>query len=81
MYCNKCGALNPDEAKFCRNCGYELKSEEKEEPKKVVVENEHTYQQSTNNTQTSSSKSDSSDWIGCCVCLIGIFILFALFGH
>lgn len=21
MYCNKCGTLNPDEAKFCRSCG------------------------------------------------------------
>ena len=28
MYCYKCGEDNPDEAKFCKNCGATLKKEE-----------------------------------------------------
>lgn len=28
MYCHKCGENNPDEAKFCKNCGARLKKEE-----------------------------------------------------
>lgn len=116
MYCKKCGTQNPDGAKFCKNCGYELNAVEIEEeppkktvieedtyqnttdtaPKKVIIE-EDTYYNTTNTTApkktvieedtyqntsstTSSGKSDSSTWIGCCLCLIGIFIVFAILG-
>ena len=28
MYCQKCGAENPEEAKFCRNCGWQMSNSE-----------------------------------------------------
>lgn len=85
MYCYKCGEDNPDEAKYCKNCGTLLKKEET--AKKVeVIEAPITNQSTDNNyhkstTNTSSKSSDgSSNWIGCCLCLIGIFIIFAIMG-
>ena len=44
MYCNHCGAQQPDGSKFCNSCGAELatqppggaKTEEKKEPKSKV---------------------------------------------
>ncbi|WP_298499156.1 zinc-ribbon domain-containing protein [uncultured Methanobrevibacter sp.] len=77
MYCYNCGENNPDEATYCKNCGAVLRKEET--VKKVeIIEN----QSSNNNTHqdSSSSSNDSSDWIGCCLCLIGIFIVFAIIG-
>ena len=79
MYCRYCGEKNPEEAVFCRNCGKRLKEEVK---KTVVIEtpktNQNTNQQRT--TTTSSSSNGDSDWVGCCLCLIGIFIIFAIMG-
>ena len=82
MYCYKCGEDNPDEAKFCKNCGAELKKEKT--AKKVEVIEAPNYQsnnhQKTTTTTSSSSSSDSSMWIGCCcVGLIVVFIISALF--
>lgn len=80
MFCYNCGEDNPDEAKYCRNCGALLK---KEEPaKKVEVMEAPSYQNNTSQkTTTSTSKTgDSSAWIGCCcIGMIVIFILSALF--
>lgn len=80
MYCRYCGEQNLDEAVFCKNCGKRLKEEVKKP--EVIIEKpkteQHTYQQST--TTTSSSANDNSDWIGCCICLIAIFIIFAIIG-
>ena len=72
MYCYKCGEDNPDEARYCKNCGAPLK----EEPKKVEVieEPKSTYQTSQTTTSTSNN-SDNSTMMGCCLCLIGIFII------
>ena len=83
MFCYNCGEENPDEAKYCRNCGAVLKEENK--AKKVeVIENEGNYQsrQQTTTTSTTSSKSDKDNtWIGCCcLAVIVIFLLSALFG-
>ena len=79
MYCRYCGEKNPEEAVFCKNCGKRLKEEVK---KPEVIEkpktNQSNYQQST--TTTSSSTNNNSDWIGCCLCLIAIFIIFAIIG-
>ena len=82
MFCRKCGEENPEEAVYCKNCGAKLIEEIK---KPEVIEtttnrntNQNTNQKST--TSTSSSTSDSS-WIGCCCLgLIVVFILSALFG-
>ena len=80
MYCRYCGEKNPDEAVFCRNCGKRLKEEVKKP--EVVIEKpkteQNTYQQSA--TTTSSSTNNNSDWISCCLCLIAIFIIFAIIG-
>lgn len=79
MFCYNCGEENPDEAKYCRNCGAIL---EKEEPaKKVEVIEAPSYQQKTHQqTTTTSNKNVSSDWLSCCICLVAIFIIFAIVG-
>ena len=46
MFCYKCGEENPDEAKYCRNCGATLKKEET--VKKVEVIEAPNDQQNTN---------------------------------
>ncbi len=83
MFCYNCGEENPDEAKYCRNCGAILKKEG-ETAKKVEVIEAPNYQKNTNQQQstttTTSKIKDKSDWIGCCVCLIVIFIIFAIAG-
>ena len=48
MYCHKCGENNPDEAKFCKNCGARLKKEET--VKKVEVIEAPTYQKKQTHT-------------------------------
>lgn len=83
MFCYNCGEENPDEAKYCRNCGALLKKEET--VKKVEVIESPNYQQNTNNQQTTTTttttkNNDSSNWIGCCLCLVAIFIIFAIIG-
>lgn len=78
MYCRKCGEKNPENAVFCRNCGERLV----EEVKKTEVVEAPTYKkESTHNTHTTTTSSDNnSDWLGCCLCLVGIFIIFAIIG-
>ena len=79
MFCYNCGEENPDEAKFCRNCGATLKKEET--VKKVEVLEARNHQQNTNSQQTTTtSKNNDSNWIGCCLCIIAIFIVFAILG-
>lgn len=75
MYCRYCGENNPEEAVFCKNCGKKLK----EEPEKIIIEKPVQNTSQSTSTSTSSSNNDS-DWIGCCLCLIGIFIIFAILG-
>lgn len=77
MFCYNCGEENPEEAKYCRNCGASLKKEET--IKKVEVMEAPKHQQNANHqktTTTTKSSSDSSLWIGCC-CL-GIIVIFIL---
>lgn len=81
MKCPNCETVNEDNAKFCRTCGINLEDvlsfEENEDETHIpTVENEVNYQQ--NNTNDNGG--GSSDWL-CCVCLIAIFIVFAIFGH
>lgn len=73
MHCSNCGEQNPENAIFCRNCGTRLKEDVK---KAEVIDRNETNQKSG----TAQTNSDSSDWIGCCLCLIGIFIIFAILG-
>ena len=79
MYCRYCGEDNPEEAVFCKNCGKKLKEEIK---KPEVIETPKTEHEQTtqSTTTTSSTSSDNSDWIGCCLCLIGSFIFFSIMG-
>ena len=78
MYCRYCGENNPDEAVFCKNCGKKLKEEVKKPEVITHTNNQNNNHQST--TTTSTSSNDNSDWIGCCMCLIAIFIVFAIMG-
>lgn len=82
MFCYNCGEENPDEAKYCKNCGALLK-EEKVKKTEVIDEpiiNQNTYQSTKKTTTTTSNSSDSSMWIGCCCLgLIVVFIISALF--
>ena len=85
MYCYKCGEENPDKAKFCKNCGALLKKEETVNKAEVIEEpiihQQKTYQNTQQTTtSTSSDNNKGSSWLGCCLCLIAIFIVFAIFG-
>ena len=52
---------------------------------KVTVETDqgpvHRTTVNTNSSTTSSNNNDNSKLWGCCICLIFIFIIFAIFGH
>ena len=85
MFCRKCGEENPENAVFCRNCGERLKDDVK---KAEVIDatttrnSQHTSSTTgtTGTTSTTSSKSDSGNWIACCcIGLLLIFILSAIF--
>ncbi len=81
MFCYKCGEENPDEAKFCKNCGALLKKEETVKKVEIVEaprQQQNTYQQTT--SSKSSSNNDGNSWISCCLCIVGIFIIFAIIG-
>ena len=81
MFCYNCGEENPDEAKYCKNCGALLKKEETVKKVEIVEaprQQQNTYQQTT--SSTSSSNNDGNSWISCCLCIVGIFIIFAIIG-
>ena len=83
MFCYNCGEENPDEAKFCKNCGAVLKKEETVKKVEIVEaprQQQNTYQQTTSSTSSSSSNNDGNSWISCCLCIVGIFIIFAIIG-
>ncbi|MDO5814017.1 MAG: zinc ribbon domain-containing protein [Methanobrevibacter sp.] len=77
MYCRKCGESNPDNAVFCRNCGEKLKEEE---VKKTEVIEATPNRSSSNESSTTKTggKSNDSTLMGCCGCLILIFIVGAI---
>ena len=78
MFCKNCGEENPENAVYCRNCGTKLIEEVK---KTEVIETPPTHNnQNTSNTNTNTTSNGNSDWIGCCLCLVAIFIIFAIFG-
>lgn len=76
MFCRKCGEENPDNAVFCRNCGERL-IEEKVKKAEVIENTVHTHEQRTS-TETSPKK--DNDWVSCCLCIVVVFIIFAIFG-
>ena len=76
MFCRKCGEENPDNAVFCRNCGERLNEEAK---KTTVIEVENEKQES-NQTSSSTGIKKDNDWMNCCICIVVVFIVFAIFG-
>lgn len=91
IICPECGEENPQGSKFCRKCGINLVHEEPEIKKerinaeKVTVEiNEEPVRRTTINTNSSpnTKKNNDNSWCwGCCICMIFLFIIFAIFGH
>ncbi len=78
MFCPECGSENPPESKFCRHCGINF---EKKEAKKVTVEPDNTHQQ-RQSPPPNTKKDDDDKWCwGCCICMVFLFIIFALFGR
>ncbi|OEC96548.1 hypothetical protein A9505_06625 [Methanobrevibacter sp. A27] len=62
------------------NCGTKLKDDE---IKKTVIEpsvEENTYNNNQNIRSTTNTNTNNESWIECCLCLIGIFIIFAIIG-
>ncbi len=77
MFCRKCGEENPNNAVYCRNCGEKLIEEVK---KAEVIEAPKSNQQQTSSSTTNKTSEGGSDTLTCCLCLIGIFIIFAIIG-
>ena len=75
MFCRKCGEDNPDNAVFCRNCGERLQEEVKKA--EVIEHTANTHNQSTTK-ETSTGK--NNDLMSCCLCIIAVFIIFAILG-
>ena len=74
MYCYKCGEDNPENATYCKNCGALLKEEKTVKKVEVINDNQNS-NKTYKSTTTSTSASDSSTLAGCCLCVIGIFII------
>ena len=89
IICPECGEENPQESKFCRKCGINLVYEEPEPEKKestakkVTVEDSNGPIRTTVNTNSSSTNTQKNDskWWACCICIIFLFIIFAILGH
>lgn len=80
MFCYECGEENPEEAKYCKNCGAPLKKEETVKKAEVIEAPKYQNNNQQQKTATTSNKNDSSLWIGCCCLgLIVVFIISALF--
>lgn len=80
MKCPNCDTTNPDNAKFCRNCGMDLQKNDIPEEEIVHVpkiEEDGDYRQTTTN---SVNDDRSSTWVACCIFVVIIFIAFAIFG-
>ena len=79
MKCPNCDTINPDNARFCRNCGMDF--DENDIPEEEVVhvptiESDEDYRRA----DTSSGNDDSSSTLlACCVIVVIIFIAFAIF--
>ena len=79
LYCKQCGEENPDNALYCRACGSKL--EEKVKKAEVIDNPTASYEKEETSTTTSSSNNHKdNDWIGCCICLIAIFVIFGIIG-
>ena len=91
IICPECGEENPQGSKFCRKCGVNLVYEEPEPEKtqttakKVTVEDNtgpiRKTTVNTNSSTTNTKKDDDSKWWACCICLVFLFIIFAIVGH
>ena len=78
MKCTNCDTINPDNARFCRNCGMDLQENDipDEEVVHVATIEDDDYRQA--NT-SSGNDGGSSTLIACCVIVVIIFIAFAIF--
>lgn len=85
IFCHNCGAKNEDNAKYCENCGIELKSLEVQEKKIYVpIESSHVKQPITSGAGYYPSQGPKIlCYAGCLCCVICIpfVILFAFISH
>lgn len=77
MFCKFCGEENPDNAVYCRNCGKKLIEYVK---KTEVIEETKTYSNNQSTSTTTTSSNDDNGLLDCCLCIIGIFLIFAIIG-
>ncbi len=78
MFCRHCGEENLENAVYCKNCGTKLIKEEVKQAE--IITDSTNNQQKTSSTTSTTTSSNSSSWIGCCLCLIGVFIVFSILG-
>ncbi|MBE6504362.1 MAG: zinc-ribbon domain-containing protein [Methanobrevibacter sp.] len=91
IICPECGEENPQGSKFCRKCGVNLVYEEPEPEKTKTTAKKVTVEDNTgpirrttvnrNSSTTNTKKDDDSKLWACCICLVFLFIIFAIFGH
>ena len=77
MFCKFCGEENPDNAVYCRNCGEKLIEEVK---KAEIIEETKTYSNNQSTSTTTTSSKDDNGVLGCCLCIIAIFLIFGIIG-
>lgn len=76
MYCRKCGEENLDDAVFCKNCGEKLIEEVKKS--EIIEEIPKNNQRIHSSTYTPPNNNSNDSSMGCCGCIIAIFIIFGL---
>ena len=76
MYCTKCGAANPDRAKFCKNCGAPIKARSFD---KAATQVQTTAQASAITDNTSGIASALVDNIFGIIAAIAMVVLFIVF--
>lgn len=84
MYCNECGTPNPDNGKFCSNCGETLTGQRQSVESQQPVNQQPVYQQpqvSGSNNSTNGSTTGSKNVIPPALpVILGLIMLFIVLG-
>lgn len=74
MRCPNCGAINEDGANFCGTCGINLQGN----PNFSENKTNQVYTTTVEGRESQQQNNGGSDGWCCCICLIAIFIIFAV---